>query len=70
MTSPLLQLELTFWHPSTRFDGALMDATFAPDFHEFGRSGSRYARAEMLPDPADARPLTATLHGFISRGLE
>ncbi len=64
MTSPPL---LTLWHPSTRYDRALMDATFAPDFHEFGRSGRRHTRAELL----DAAPhdITATLHDFTEHPL-
>ena len=62
MPTPLLPLELTLWRPSTRYDRTLMEATFAPDFHEFGRSGRRYTRAELL----DAAPhdFTATLHDF------
>ncbi len=60
-------LELTLWHPATRYDRALMDATFAPDFHEFGRSGRRYTRAELL----EAAPhyFTATLHDFTEHPL-
>ena len=69
MTSPLLALELTLWHPSTRYDRALMDATFAPDFHEFGRSGRRYTRDEMLFDPAQAQDIDATLHDFTEHPL-
>ncbi len=57
-------LELTLWTRETRFDRALMDATFAPDFHEFGRSGRRYTREELLLDPKDARDFDATLHDF------
>jgi hypothetical protein len=53
-------LELTLWHPASRYDRALIDATFAPDFHEFGRSGRRYTRAELLD--AAPRDFTATLH--------
>ena len=67
MTSPLHTLELTLWHPSTRYDRALMDATFAPDFHEFGRSGRRYTRAELLQ--ADAHDIDATLHDFTEHPL-
>ena len=62
MTSPLHSLELTLWHPSTRYDRALMDATFAPDFHEFGRSGRRYTREELLG--SEAHDFDATLHDF------
>jgi hypothetical protein len=65
--TPLHTLELTLWHPATRYDRALMDATFAPDFHEFGRSGRRYTRAELL----DATPhdFHATLHDFTEHHL-
>lgn len=62
MTHPLQALEHSLWRTETRFDRALMDLTFAPDFHEFGRSGRRYARDEMLPDPLNAEPIDATLH--------
>ncbi len=31
--SPIQTLKLTLWHTATRYDRALMDATFAPDFH-------------------------------------
>ena len=65
--TPLHTLELTLWHPATRYDRALMEATFAPDFHEFGRSGRRYTRAELL----DATPhdFHATLHDFSEHPL-
>lgn len=62
MTRPLAALEETLWRTETRFDPALMDATFAPGFREFGRSGRRYTRDEMLFDPANAEPIDATLH--------
>jgi hypothetical protein len=65
---PLLHpLELTLWHPATRYDLALMDQTFAPDCHEFGRSGRRYTRAELLH--VDPHPFTATLHNFTATPL-
>jgi hypothetical protein len=53
--------------PATRFDPILMDATFAPDFHEFGRSGRHYTRAELLD--AEPHPFTATLHNFTATAL-
>ncbi|MDZ4089553.1 MAG: nuclear transport factor 2 family protein [Tabrizicola sp.] len=49
MTHPLAALEHTLWHSETRHDHALMEATFAPDFREFGRSGRRYTRDDLLP---------------------
>ena len=45
-----------------------MDQTFAPDFHEFGRSGSIHTRAELLLDnwPHD---FEAILHDVTVRHL-
>jgi hypothetical protein len=54
-------LEHTLWQTKTRHDRALMEATFAPDFHEFGRSGRRYTRDQLLPD-GEHDPIDATLH--------
>ena len=46
-------LEASLWRAETRFDPALMDETFDAEFVEFGRSGRRYQRSEMIlqPDP-------------------
>ena len=55
-------LEQTLWRRETRFDRALMEATFAPDFFEFGRSGRRYTRAELIFDETQAQDIPATLH--------
>jgi len=55
-------LEQTLWRRETRFDRALMEATFAPGFFEFGRSGRRYTRAELIFDEAQASDIPATLH--------
>lgn len=41
-------LEESLWKASTRFDPDLMDQTFAAGFVEFGRSGRRYERSEMI----------------------
>ena len=40
-----------------------MEATFAPDFHEFGRSGRRYTREDLLPT-GETDPIDATLHAL------
>jgi hypothetical protein len=56
-------LEHTLWQTETRRDRALMEATFAPDFHEFGRSGRRYTRDDLLPH-GEAETIDATLHGL------
>lgn len=58
---PLPALEQTLWRTETRHDRALMDATFAPDFHEFGRSGRRYTREDLLPN-GETQEIDATLH--------
>ena len=67
MTSPLHTLELSLWHPSNRYNRVLMDATFAPDFREFGRSGRCYTRAELLN--ATPHDFDATLHDFTEHPL-
>ena len=61
MTHPLAALELTLWRTETRHDRALMEQTFAPDFREFGRSGRRYSREDLLPSGA-THAIDATLH--------
>lgn len=63
MTHPLVALEHELWRADTRFDRVLMESTFAPDFREFGRSGRRYTRDEMLPT-GETYPLDATLHAL------
>lgn len=64
MTHPVVALEHTLWRSETRFDRSLMDATFAPDFREFGRSGRRYTRDDLLPD-GETNPIDAALlHGL------
>lgn len=44
----LIAVEESLWLAKTRFDPDLMDKTFAESFVEFGRSGRRYERAEMI----------------------
>jgi len=56
-----MALEETLWRAETRFDPVLMDQTFSPDFVEFGRSGRRYERAEMLIDPDSKKEINALL---------
>jgi hypothetical protein len=63
MTHPLAALEQTLWRTDTRHDRTLMDATFASDFHEFGRSGRRYSRDDLLPN-GQAHEIDATLHAL------
>lgn len=63
MTHSLQALEHSLWRTETRFDRALMKATFAPDFHEFGRSGRRYTRDDLLPT-GETHSIDATLHAL------
>lgn len=57
----LIALEETLWRAETRFDPVLMDQTFSSDFVEFGRSGRRYKRAEMIFDPDQKAEIRALL---------
>ena len=55
------RLEESLWRAETRYDAALMERTFAPDFFEFGRSGRTYARAEMIFEAESRVEIQATL---------
>lgn len=57
----LIALEETLWRAETRFDPVLMGQTFSPNLVEFGRSGRRYERAEMLFDPDPKAEINALL---------
>lgn len=57
----LRELEETLWIAATRHDPALMDRTFAAEMVEFGQSGRRYARAELILAPDPDAGIDATL---------
>ncbi|PYC47940.1 hypothetical protein DI396_07580 [Litorivita pollutaquae] len=59
--SLLKNLEESLWRVETRYDPALMDRTFAPDFSEVGRSGRCYERSELLFQPDGGAVIDATL---------
>ena len=44
----LRELEAAMWRSGTRGDRSWMEQRLARDFTEFGRSGRRYTRAEIL----------------------
>ena len=50
MTDTLRALEETLWDAATRYDAAHVEATFHPDFFEFGQSGATWTRATMAVD--------------------
>ncbi len=41
------------WRTEIRFDPEYMERILAPDFFEFGRSGKRYSREEILSQPKE-----------------
>lgn len=55
----LAQLEDAMWRSETRGDRNWMDRHLAPDFREFGRSGRRYKRGEIIA--ADVGEIDAVL---------
>ena len=55
----LHHLEESLWHPETRYDLAHQERVFATECFEFGRSGKRYTRAEMIS--GSGRPFQAVL---------
>ena len=72
MTSDLTSLrslELSLWRSETRHDRSYMEATLALEAFEFGRSGRRYTRAELLPAVNDRQDIDASLHDLTVHGL-
>lgn len=65
----LFPLERSLWNEVSRFDRGAMNALFAPDFFEIGRSGRIYARDDLLFDPSDATPIPAKLHDMRALSL-
>ncbi len=57
----LQDLEEMLWRPKTRFDSELMEKVFAPDLMEYGRSGRRYERADLLLEESERQDFDATL---------
>lgn len=55
----LIALEEPLRRAETRSDRAMMDRKFIADFVEFGRSGRRYERDEMLFDHTDHAEINA-----------
>jgi hypothetical protein len=52
----LRKLEESLWMAETRFDKEYMNRVLAPDFFEFGRSGHRYCREDILSaEPQEIR---------------
>ncbi len=56
----LTRAEHSLWDDRARFDQTQMDALWAPEFHEIGRSGRRSTRSELLH--TDQQPIGAVLH--------
>jgi hypothetical protein len=60
----LQQLETELHQEVTRRNASRMEALLHPDFEEFGRSGRRYSRAEVL---AEFTPAGALLPAVVSQ---
>jgi hypothetical protein len=65
----LRSLELSLWRSETRYNRSYMEATLAPEAFEFGRSGRRYTRADLLPKANDRQDIDASLHDLTVHGL-
>jgi hypothetical protein len=50
----LYQLEVSLWVSESRGDRGHMESVLAEGFVEFGRSGRRYSRADVLSVPVDS----------------
>ncbi|MGL4635706.1 MAG: DUF4440 domain-containing protein [Beijerinckiaceae bacterium] len=58
--SQLQRLEESLWRAETRFDPDYMDKVLAADFFEFGRSGRRWTRTEII-DAGNPREIRVKL---------
>ena len=65
----IIELEQCLWRSETRFDPAVMEALFSPDFLEFGRSGRRYSRSDTIFQKSQAVTMNAKLHNIDVREL-
>ena len=63
----LLRLEQSLWCPETRYNLGHQEKIFAASFVEFGRSGQRYTRAELIS--ASGRQFEAEVSEFQVRLL-
>ncbi|MBK8202516.1 MAG: DUF4440 domain-containing protein [Bdellovibrionales bacterium] len=53
----LIKLEEALWKSETRFNLSFQEKVFASDFFEFGRSGRRYTREQMVR--TESQPIRA-----------
>ena len=60
----LQALEESLWRAGTRYDRVYAEQIFAPDFHEFGRSGRSYGFAEAVAMTGDVIDCELPLPAF------
>ncbi len=60
----ITQLERSLWRSETRFDLRHMERIVAKDFREFGKSGRRYSRKDIITETAEDPQITAVLHNL------
>lgn len=65
----LRDLETAMWQTATRGDRSWMDRHLAPHFGEFGRSGRRYDRHEILTIDIGEIDIELPLADFSARAL-
>ncbi|TAG75027.1 MAG: nuclear transport factor 2 family protein [Burkholderiales bacterium] len=62
-------LEEALWIAETRFDPSYMNAIFAPDFFEIGRSGRVWSRDQLLNKSAPSIDAVLPLPSFAVREI-
>ncbi len=65
----LTQLEESLWIAETRFDPAYMETVLHPDFIEFGCSGRRYTRTEIMAFTGDTIQVKLPFDQFTFRPI-
>ena len=69
LVARLRALEESLWRTETRFDRTAMEALFAPDFYEIGRSGRLHSRDACLAMPPEPIEIVLPLPDFAVRLL-
>ena len=58
------QLEHSLWQTETRYDSDYMERLVSAGFQEFGRSGRRYTRNDIITDTSGDTKIAAVLHNL------
>ncbi|MEM7670664.1 MAG: DUF4440 domain-containing protein [Pseudomonadota bacterium] len=58
------RLEHSLWRTETRYDPLYMERLVSAGFREFGKSGRRYTRDDIIADTSEDAKIAAVLHNL------